>query len=100
MNPEVIWQEVFTYLEGRKQHIADEIMHYPPPIPACDLQFNYLLEERARIGQLLRALEELRRQAEGGDEIRNQLGTLIDRCGYVEGAQANRWRQWLAGTDG
>lgn len=40
-------------LQAEKQRIADEIHRYPPPIPACDAQFNYLLERRDRISQEL-----------------------------------------------
>ncbi len=28
------------------QRVRDEIRNYPAPIPACDAQYNYLLEER------------------------------------------------------
>ena len=33
--------------------IVAEIRAYPPPIPACDAQFNWLLERRARIERAL-----------------------------------------------
>lgn len=44
-------------LEQEKRRINEEINNYPPPIPACDAQFNYLLEERARILQELSRLD-------------------------------------------
>lgn len=40
-------------LENERQRVNEEIKNYPTPIPACDAQFNYLLEERARIAQEL-----------------------------------------------
>ena len=49
----VIWQEIKTHLEKQKKQIYQEIVNYPPPIPACDVQFNHLLEERARVTQEL-----------------------------------------------
>ena len=44
-------------LENERRRIIDEIKAYPTPIPACDAQFNFLLEERARIEQELEGLE-------------------------------------------
>ena len=54
-----IWQEIRGQLELKKAQIYEEIKNYPPPIPACDVQFNYLIEERARISQELSRLEAL-----------------------------------------
>lgn len=48
---QTVWQEVEELLLEAKQRIADEIAFYPPPIPACDAQFNYLLEQRAQIAE-------------------------------------------------
>ena len=44
-------------LESERHRINDEITNYPTPIPACDAQFNFLLEERARIARELQELE-------------------------------------------
>lgn len=40
-------------LVAEKARIAAEIRGYPAPIPACDAQFNYLLERRAEIDRAL-----------------------------------------------
>ena len=40
-----------------------EITNYPTPIPACDVHFNRLLEERAKIFQELGRLEKLQGDA-------------------------------------
>lgn len=40
-----LWQE--------RERIYAEIHAYPPPIPACDAQFNYLIEKRALVAQEL-----------------------------------------------
>lgn len=52
-------QEMITHLEAEKAHIISEIRHYPPPIPACDAQFNYLLEKRDRISVEIRRLQQV-----------------------------------------
>lgn len=48
-----------AHLRKEQERIRAEIHNYPPPIPACDAQFNYLLEQRARIAQELRAAQNL-----------------------------------------
>lgn len=40
-------------LLAEKARIADEIRHYPMPIPACDAQYNHLVERRADIERAL-----------------------------------------------
>ena len=44
-------------LERERLRVQAEIVSYPMPIPACDVYFNGLLEERARICEALARLE-------------------------------------------
>jgi hypothetical protein len=44
-------------LEGERLRIQAEIVSYPMPIPACDVYFNGLLEERARVCGALARLD-------------------------------------------
>lgn len=55
----VATEQIRAQLEQEKRRINEEINNYPAPIPACDAQFNYLLEERARIFQELSHLDAL-----------------------------------------
>ena len=71
-----VWHAVRRYLESKKGQIREAILYYPPPIPACDAQFNYLLEERARLSQLLGQLDALG-QEQSGQEQRQWLDTFI-----------------------
>jgi hypothetical protein len=50
-------EQIRAQLEQEKRRVCAEIDDYPHPIPACDAQFNYLLEERARIFQELSRLD-------------------------------------------
>lgn len=43
----------YSQLIAEKARIEEEIRNYPAPIPACDAQFNYLLERRAEIESAL-----------------------------------------------
>lgn len=45
-------------LERERLRVQAEIVSYPMPIPACDVYFNGLLEQRARICERLAVLEE------------------------------------------
>jgi hypothetical protein len=38
-----------TFLEAERQRLYEEIRNYPSPIAGCDEQFNYLLEQQARV---------------------------------------------------
>jgi hypothetical protein len=42
-------QRIAIDLEAEKRRLYDEIRSYPTPIAGCDQQFNYLLEQQARV---------------------------------------------------
>ncbi|MFI5400648.1 MAG: hypothetical protein ACHQZQ_06325 [SAR324 cluster bacterium] len=50
-------------LQQVRLNILTEIQHYPTPIPHCDQQFNWLLEQRDRVSAELQTLDELRERA-------------------------------------
>ena len=80
---EAIWLEIRTHLEKEKNQIYDEIVNYPPPIPACDVQFNHLLEERTRITQeLSRAREVSGKGSNYSDSIR-LIREFVESCTYI-----------------
>ena len=64
---DLTWQSIRERLESERRRINDEIEHYPPPIPRCDAQFNYLLEARANLCQELNRLQTLARASASGD---------------------------------
>jgi len=53
------WQDVHHQLQSQRDAIVHEIRHYPPPIPACDVQYNYLLEQRDKVLRELRLLRRM-----------------------------------------
>ena len=55
---ELLWERIREHLEQERERIRQEISAYPPPIPACDSQFNHLLAERDRITRALAELKE------------------------------------------
>lgn len=54
------WQAVRDALEARQRALRAQINAYPPPIPACDAQFNHLLDQRRALAEELRDLDALR----------------------------------------
>jgi hypothetical protein len=53
-----VWDRIKAHLLDERHRIAEEIKNYPRPIPACDLQFNHLLERRASLSRELARLDE------------------------------------------
>jgi hypothetical protein len=60
--PQLVWREIREHLEVKRDQVYEAIRRYPPPIPACDVQFNYLLEERSCVAQELSRLNTLSKQ--------------------------------------
>lgn len=61
------------FLEQKRHKIAEEIRAYPPPIPACDAQFNHLLEERSKLSREIRELQEIEKDASTEKNNSSQL---------------------------
>ena len=59
-----ICQEIRRHLESRRDNVCEEITNHPTPIPACDVHFNRLLEERTKIFQELGRLDKLQADAQ------------------------------------
>ena len=57
MNTESEWRSLRLRLEALKETVAGELRSYPPPIPACDGQFNRLLELRRLLPRELARLD-------------------------------------------
>jgi hypothetical protein len=53
-----IWDRIRARLEAERHRIHEEIRSYPRPIAACDQQFNFLLEQRARVAEEWQEMEQ------------------------------------------
>jgi len=51
------WASLRRKLQSLIERVGEEIRAYPAPIPACDAQFNYLLELRRLLPHELERLE-------------------------------------------
>ena len=73
----VIRAKIQQQLEAEKQRITDEILQYPPPIPACDVQFNHLLAQRSGINQEISEFREINQQ---------QLRDFVEKSDFLDNA--------------
>ncbi len=60
MKPDSDWDALRARLARMRAAVAAEINAYPPPIPACDAQFDYLLEQREALSEALARLDAAR----------------------------------------
>ncbi len=59
------WDALRARLARMQEAVAAEIRAYPPPIPACDAQFEHLLERRAALSEALARLDADRKDGAG-----------------------------------
>ncbi|APV51158.1 hypothetical protein BWI17_16615 [Betaproteobacteria bacterium GR16-43] len=53
-------QYILDQLQARLAEVNEEIRRYPQPIARCDVQLGGLHEDRARLNEALRWIEEKR----------------------------------------
>ena len=80
---QVLFDEVKTILEEKLDEVKKSILSYPPPIPACDAQFNYLLEQRDDLPRELARLAKLENKDLSEAEKLEVLKTFKRDCPYL-----------------
>ena len=70
------WRLTQARLTQQRERIIQEIEAYPAPIPACDVHFNTLLEEREHVSAALQKLSEAQRMG-WGDAALDELAHTI-----------------------
>jgi hypothetical protein len=89
------WNKIRTQLENEKVRIYQAIGNYPPPIAACDQQFNYLLEEQIWISRELGRLNEaINASLTIGDPIQ-LIDEFIQSSSYVDAEAEDTIRSYL-----
>ncbi len=79
-------------LQKVKNHINKEIGNYPSPIPACDVQFNYLLEERSEIFVALKQVDDLLTKCQTETIEIETIEELINASNQIDDGMAARLR--------
>jgi hypothetical protein len=63
------WDAMQAELNAVREAISRELCTIPPPVPACDVNFNRLLEDRARVVDELQTAARLRALNAGRDQL-------------------------------
>ena len=87
------WRRAREFLETCKARIAGQINAYPPPIPACDTQFNTLLEQRGKLTEELNRLEVAHRESRGGSDTNHALADFIVTSEFIEEAAGRKIKE-------
>jgi hypothetical protein len=80
---ESAWKAVESELEQEKDRICDAIRGYPPPITACDEQFDQLLEKRDRISRELRRMREVSRASLTHQDAARLIDEFIRSTSFI-----------------
>ncbi len=81
---ESIWKKISAQLESEKNRIYEAIKNYPPPITACDEQFDYLLEQRETIFQELARVQEISDASLREEDPARLIEEFIRTSSYVD----------------
>lgn len=73
----LLLSQIREVLEQERARLYVEIASYPPPIPACDAQFNRLLERRDWIAREWARVEEAARTLRTAAACQELLGELL-----------------------
>lgn len=82
---ETTWLALRARLEARQTRIVEAIRDYPPPITACDAQFDHLLEQRDGISRELRRLEDARKEKGASGKV---IAAFVASSNWIEGDAA------------
>lgn len=88
-----LWRALKGCLEEKRDQIYEEIQGYRPPIPACDIQFNYLLEERSRVYQELSRLNSLAKQNLPAPDLLLRLDAFLVASTCIDAATKAHLRE-------
>lgn len=81
---EDIWNRIRKHLETKRAQILEDIVNYPPPIPACDQHYNYLLEQRVHIAQELRRLHTLSQDRSASPDAFKLIDEFLTASAYIQ----------------
>lgn len=79
---ESAWTRIRMHLESEMRRVKEEIRNYPAPIPACDAQYNHLLDAREALTTELSRLRDLM----GDDGNGVSIDAFLDGCTVLDDA--------------
>ncbi len=85
MKPDSDWDALRARLAQTQAAVAAEIRAYPPPMAACDAQYNHLLERRQALSAALARLDAARKAGAGpAQSLHAELSALAADRGAGE----------------
>ncbi len=93
------WQAIRDQLLAKQNQLYEEIANYPPPIPACDQHFNYLLEQRTAIALELRRQKALAEKSLTSCDPVVLIDTFVESSIYLNDDAKHRVRACLPHRD-
>ncbi len=89
---DAVWTMVHQHLEKQMRRVRDEIRNYPAPIPACDAQFNYLLEEREALSSELSRAREFMTKGTDSEDARSSIDAFLNFSSHLGDAERREIR--------
>lgn len=74
------WGKIQAHLESEQHRIYVEIKNYPKPIPACDVQFNDLLEQRDGIAAEMDRLQQTMQAGRKSKDPNPLVAEFVNAC--------------------
>ena len=93
-----VWKMIHQHLDKEMRRVQDEIRSYPAPVPACDAQFNYLLEERESLSSELARARRFMNEEIDSEDARSSIDAFLNVSTYL-GDSAKREIQLLIDCD-
>ena len=78
-----VWMRIEQHLENEMHRVRDEIRNYPAPIPACDAQYNYLLEEREGLSLELARVRTFMHEDSDSENARGSVDAFLSVSSYL-----------------
>lgn len=94
-----VWTMIHEHLQKEMRRLHDEIRNYPAPIPACDAQFNYLLEERDALSSELARAREFMNEDTDSEDARSSIEEFLDASAYVDEPKKSEIRALIENDD-
>lgn len=89
------WEQIGAHLEQERERIHQEIKSTPPPVPACDVHFNHLLEARARLCEELDQVRQAANDSVAPGEAIKRINEFLRSSHHVGDEAKQAIKSWL-----
>jgi hypothetical protein len=90
-----VWTRIHQHLEDEMRRVREEIRTYPAPIPACDAQYNFLLEKREALTSELYRLRELMTGEDSSQDPSSSVDEFLNMTTHLDDAAKRAIRAFV-----